>query len=296
MHRPRGDDSARALSAGRGRRVINAARERGFALLIVLWSLVLLTLLATGLTASGRADVQLAINLRTAAVAQAAADGAVYEAAFHLLDPATRWAADGEVRRLDGPGVRVTLRIENEAGKINPNIAPSELLQALLLQVGVEAQRAANLANAIVDWRFPRGVARLASGQPVDYRNAGLTYGPPGSPFESVSEVGAVLGMTPAILARIAPYLSVFTEGEPDPRVASPAVSRALRQATGADPVRTGAMPPPRVVIITATADTAAGSRFVRRAAIKLGATAKEPLVEVLTWGAPGDPPAAGSR
>lgn len=276
MRRRRGEPAA-----------LRAGRQRGFALLIVLWSLVLLTLLATGLTASGRSDVQLATNLRAAATAQAAADGAIYEAAFHLLDPATRWAADGAAHALDGPGVRVTLRIENEAGKINPNTAPPELLEALLRQVGVDALKATALANAIVDWRFPRGLASLSSGQPVAYRNAGLSYGPPGEPFESVTELGAVIGMTQQVLAQIAPHLSVFTEGEPDPRIAGPVVRLALRQATGAEPARTGSMPPPRVVTITSTAETASGSRFVRRAAVRLGVTAKEPLVQVLTWEAP---------
>ena len=55
-------------------------RQRGFALLIVLWTMGLLALLVAQFTATGRGEVQMATNLRANAVTQAAADGAVYEA------------------------------------------------------------------------------------------------------------------------------------------------------------------------------------------------------------------------
>ncbi len=70
-------------------------RDRGFALLIVLWSLVLITLLLTQVTAAGRSEAALASNLRRAAILRAQTDGAIYTAVFHLLDPASFWAADG---------------------------------------------------------------------------------------------------------------------------------------------------------------------------------------------------------
>jgi len=43
-------------------------RQRGFALLIVLWSMALLALLLTQVTATGRSETQLADNLRRAIV------------------------------------------------------------------------------------------------------------------------------------------------------------------------------------------------------------------------------------
>ena len=65
----------------------------GFALLIVLWSVVLLALLATGITAAGRSQTQLAGNVRRAAAAEAAADGGIYAAAFHTTDAPARGLA-----------------------------------------------------------------------------------------------------------------------------------------------------------------------------------------------------------
>lgn len=261
-------------------------RERGFALLIVLWAVVLLALLATQLAATGRTEVQLASNLRAAAVAEAAADGAVQAAAFHLLDPANPWAADGTDRTLPVPGGAVAIRIENEAGKVNPNLADADLLRALLLRVGAEGQAAGTLAAAIVDWRTPATPQRTLAAKAAAYGASGLAYGPPGAPFADLEELGAVLGMTPALLARLAPYASVLTDAEPDYAVAAPPVRQALRdvsgQARGAPPL------PLRTVTVTALAQ-ASGGRFTRRATLRLGAGAKEAPVVILAWeAAPG--------
>ena len=90
----------------------------GFALLIVLWSVVLLALLATGLNAAGRTDLQLAANIRRAAAAEAAADGGIAAAIFHASGlPATAWAADGQPHTVRIGAYAVTLRIMDENGQ-----------------------------------------------------------------------------------------------------------------------------------------------------------------------------------
>jgi general secretion pathway protein K len=58
------------------------AHQRGFALLVVLWTLALLALLGTQLLATSRQDTQLAHNRLDAAVLEAAANGAVQRAVF----------------------------------------------------------------------------------------------------------------------------------------------------------------------------------------------------------------------
>ena len=82
-------------------------RQRGFALLIVLWTLALLALLGTQLLAAARSDTQLARNLVDSAALEAATDGAVQQAMFGMLEPPPRrWIADGSMHivRL-GPAV-----------------------------------------------------------------------------------------------------------------------------------------------------------------------------------------------
>ena len=256
--------------------------ERGFALPIVLWSAVLLAEIVTGMTASGRGDVQLAANLRASAVAEAAADGAVYAAAFHLLDPAAPWQADGRAIAAARPGAVVTLCIVNESSKINPNKANAGLLAALFRELGMDVQNAVRLAQAIYDWRTSGPDA--AAVQP--YREAGLSYGPAGAPFENLAGLAAVLGMTPPILRLVSPYLSVWNDTDPDPLAASPVVNRAITDVAGASPVSVATPLPLRTVSVAAMAETAQGGRFIRRAAIRLGSGSPEPLMTVLAWDA----------
>jgi len=97
----------------------------GFALIVVLWTLVLIAFLVAHLTATGRTEVRISGNLVSNGVSQAAADGAIFEAIFYLSDPQPqqRWPVDGNARELLVGNVRVLVRLEDEAWWINPNSA-----------------------------------------------------------------------------------------------------------------------------------------------------------------------------
>jgi len=265
----------------------SGARQRGFALLLVLWTMVLLSLIGTRIAASGRAEAQLAGNVRDAAMTEAAADGAVQEAAFHLLDaPPRRWAADGGKRLLAMPGgVAVEVRVESEEGKVNPNLASAALLSALLREVGADTRTAGLVADGILQWRFPW--ARQGGNDPAltAYKAAGLAYGPAGAPFRSLDEVGAVLGMTPELLARLRPNLSLFATNDPDPASASPTVLAAIRAVVGgADLASAAQQEAPSVVGITAVAAGPNGTRFTRHAVLRLSQERGAEPAQVLAW------------
>jgi len=262
-----------------------ASRQGGFALLLVLWTMVLLSLIGTRIAATGRVEAQLAANIRDAAVTEAAADGAVQDAAFRLLAaPARRWPAGGIEGSLVLPGVAVAMRVESEEGRVNPNLASAELLKALVRAAGADTQSAASVAAAIVEWRFPGGAEDAAMRA---YRAAGLAYGPPGRSFRSLDELGAVRGMTPALLAALMPHLSLFATGDPDAADAAPIVLAAMRAATGQAPRSARGGVPPSMVRITATAAGPNGTRFTRRAVLALNRKNAVP-VRVLSWDAPG--------
>ena len=256
-------------------------RERGFALLIVLWSMALLGLLGTRITAAGRTDAVEAAAVAARATLAAEADGAVFDALMHVL--AGDWAADGRLRAL-GP---LRVRVEDEAGRINVNIAPPGLLTALLLALGQPADRAAGLAAAITDWHTSTALAEPGGAKAPAYRAAGLGYGPRDGPFESVDEIGLVLGMTPEILASLAPHVTVFTEGDVDRSVADPLVQEAIvRYGGNVVPAGIGITATSRVVRIDAVASGTGGARFERVAVVRISTAgnAEDPLVKVLAW------------
>ena len=264
--RPRNWVQGRPALAGRGQRPRLA--DRGFALLIVLWTLAILSLLISQLAGSGRQAVRLAGSLREQAELQALADGAVQEAAFHVAAAgAAHWPANGVVRELREDGVVIRLRITSEAGRVNPSIAALELLTAMVHACGAEVPQATAVASAIVAWRFPSAQGGYDA---ATYRQAGRDYGPPGQPFESLDELGLVLGMTPDLLACLLPHLSLYRDNDPDPNAADPLVMRALTEVAGVPPALTAAPPDETVVQVGVIATGAGGARGVRAAILRM--------------------------
>ena len=209
-------------------------RQRGFALLIVLWTMGLLALLGTQIVAAGRSDTQLADNLKQAAVLAAAADGAVADVMYHMqaaADPRLR--ADGVVHRVLIGQTVVLVRIENETDRVNLNTASGDLLKSLIIEVGGPPALAERLAAAILDWHTENANPRQGGAKAADYRAAGRNYGPPGTPFQSVHELTYVLGMSADLYARLAPHLTVLSDDDPDMSTRDPVVARALSDASG---------------------------------------------------------------
>jgi general secretion pathway protein K len=257
---------------------------RGFALLVVLWTMGLLALLAAQFTSAGRGELRIAMNLQANATAQAAADGALYEAMFHLMQGT--WMPDGRPRVVQVGGATVRVRAKNLAWKVNPNLASVPVLRALLAALGVVSSRAMTLAQAIADWRTP-GQVSLAGGPKIaPYRTAGLPYGPANRPFDSVDELGLVIGMTPVLLARMKPFLSVYQEGDATDLLANPVQAAAEDTPLIGDGWQLGATGRVMVALIEADAASAAGGRFTRRAVVRLRAepSLEQSAHEVLTW------------
>ena len=138
-------------------------------LLIVLWWLALLMFLATQITTATHTSVLIAANIRGNAVAEAHADGAVNDAIFQVL--ARHWKADGVTHIVPGAQVVTEVRVDDEGGKIDPNVAPAALMQALLRECGASPKTAGELADAIAEWR---SVDLLQSTGTCEGRNTGL--------------------------------------------------------------------------------------------------------------------------
>ncbi len=206
--------------------------QRGFALLIVLLSLGLLALLGTELLSSARHDTQIARNMVDTAMLEAAVNGAVQQAIFANLDTSNRhWAADSMTRVVRVGNIPVAVRVDDEAEKINPNTASAALLQALIAAVGADRGTAANVAASIVEWRSASSLGERADATTARYAAARRDYAPSGAPFSGLDELGAVLGMTPDLLARLRPHLTVFSDGDPDMATRDPVVAQALATA-----------------------------------------------------------------
>jgi general secretion pathway protein K len=261
----------------------------GFALIIVLWTLVLIAFVVAQLTSSGRTEIRIAGNLVADAAAEAADDGAIFAALFNLAnpDPAQRWPLDGTVHELTIGNSRVMVRLEDEAGRINPNSASPALLEALLRVTGSDPETARRLAGAIGEWVGSAPVARPQNAVLADYSAAGLDYGPPSAPIETLDELGRVIGMTPAVLAAIRPHLTLFGPPEPNPASADPVVAAALAEVS---PASQAPNPPnqPSLDLVTVRIEASAvgpGDARVSKTAIARVGTMLPGGYALLAWG-----------
>ncbi|MBE7158717.1 MAG: general secretion pathway protein GspK, partial [Rhodospirillales bacterium] len=174
-------------------------RQKGFAVLVVLWAMALLSLLIGQMALSGRAETKLAANLRSGMQLQSIADGAIYEAIFRLYQ--NEWRPDRHYQ-VTSDRMAVDVQVESQASKVNPNLASEKTLQTVLQKAGADPAKAAQLARSIVEWRTSGRALRSQSTRLAAYQAAQLPYGPSGRLFDSVEELGLVLGMTPDLLQR----------------------------------------------------------------------------------------------
>jgi general secretion pathway protein K len=276
----------------------SGGRSSGFALIMVLWFLVLIAALATYLMANARSGTAIARNIRAAAAAEALADGAVAQAVFHQVTNfrSDRWKLDGEPHLIALSDGEATIRLYDEKQKINPNHASDVLMGGLFEAAGVERPLARRLGAEIADWVGPETEPRHLGAEMQQYVDAGRSYGPPNGPIESIDELQLVLGMTPEILALVRPYFTIHSQsGEPDGSTASPVVRRALALAAGASPIDPGAESESApdgaaagetnedVVRVVVTARASNGGVFVRDAVLQLDSTNPKGYI-VLDW------------
>ena len=191
------------------------------------------------------------------------------------------WEPDGLEHPVKLARGQAVVRIEDHAGRINPALAPAVVLSALVEQLGVDSQTAQRIGTAMVEWRGG-GANRVAQ-----YRSAGLLFAPPGSAYQTIDEIGLVIGMTPELLRRTAPFLSLYAPSTPDLARAHPIVASTIEAAGGrlvelqGTPDRTRAF----VAEIFVRA-TLADATFTRRVTVRIDPTDEESLRpwQILNW------------
>lgn len=294
----RAHGSSTSIPAGRDvtqRRGGWRKRQQGIALVAVLWILALLGIIAAGLLRETRVETGLARNLVENAKAEMLADAGVQRAMLGLLDPneETAWRADGatyEFRLGDG---MVRLSVQDEAGKIDLNYAPDELLFALFVGVGLGADEADSLVDAIAAFRGRGDERRPAPAQDAEDIAAALPQDAAHAPFGSVEDLLRISGLTRDIYELIAPNVTVYSgSAEVDPASAPAAVLQVLPEMTSEQREEilarrqngTASMPSrPDTVTVSAEASTANGGAFIREVVLWRTGDATQPF-QILAW------------
>ncbi|MEI9997222.1 MAG: hypothetical protein WDM91_21680 [Rhizomicrobium sp.] len=263
-------------------------RQRGLALVSVLWGIAILSLIAAAMLTASVTSAQLDRNAWNATRAGSIADAVVGRAILSLMD-----GRSGRQPRVDGTaaaagfdGVTARLWIQDESGRINLNFADKVLLGSVFASAGLTDDQAAALADRVIARRAPQ-----VPGGPA-----------PPLAFRAIDALLELPGMTRALYAKIAPLLTVYgTTGAVDQTVAPPAVLKVLpgldahaiadllraREDALARMAAPGAAPAPRAAsgaTFTITAEVRVGTaRVVRVATVQFTGDATKPYL-TMAW------------
>jgi general secretion pathway protein K len=189
------------------------ARHKGFALVLVLWILSLLTIMAGSFALTMRRESTIVAGIKDNAGAIAAAEAGIAYAESMLLLPEQnkRWRADGNIYQVDFGDTQVRLQLLSEAGKIDINKANLALLQALMAQAPADEEQQTKLVGALTDWRDQDDLVSLNGAEKKEYQGAGLKYQPRNKPFQTLDELQMVLGMNEKVFNWIEPLVTVYS-------------------------------------------------------------------------------------
>ncbi|OPB00842.1 general secretion pathway protein GspK [Pseudomonas fluorescens] len=188
-------------------------RQRGAALLLVLWVLALLSVLLGGLAGWVQLQSRQALWLREHVQTVLAA-----EAGIAMVMAGRQWVADGRDIPLTFDDASVHVSLRSERGKLYLTNAEADDFTRLARACGATSAQAVQLMKAL-DARRAQGLA----------------------PFRVLEELRPLPGMTQALYNQLLPELTLWSDlDRPDPAFASPLMREALNlphpDAEGADP------------------------------------------------------------
>jgi len=282
--------SRRRRRPGEGGPTVAVGQQRGAALLTVLWVVLVLMVIVTGMATGTRREAQLTGNLMDAADLRGRARAGITLALQDLSRPGgeRRFIADGRWydERLLGGAVRIA--VQDERGRVDINAASGVILSGLFRQAGLADGTAAAVAQNVRAWR--RG-GREAGG---------------GRPFHSVDELQRLPGVGAELFRRIFPVITVHGRGNrPAPDWAPPLAlaaypgmsleearrwvdERAHQRSIGAQPPPFPASAPGSqgragVYTLRAVAVGEGGARGLLEATIRMTRLADTPY-QILEW------------
>jgi general secretion pathway protein K len=189
-------------------------RQRGIALVLVIWVVTLLLVIAGSFLYAMRTDARAARNAALIAQGDALAHAAVSRALIELFKPLVGpevWRRDDNSRVWEFDGASVTVRLTDESAKIDINTANNELLKGLFRHAGLSEDDAGKMLDVVLDWRDQDSFRRPNGAEEPEYAGEGLKGRPANGPFQSTEELQLVLGMRPEVYQRIAPMITVYS-------------------------------------------------------------------------------------
>jgi len=202
----------------------------------------------------------------------------------------------------------VVEEFNSESGRIDINGAQKPLLANLFVMLGAKPEDAGQFADRIIGWRTTAPQNGGPDPEADAYRTAGRNYKPRGAPFQEIGELWLVLGLPPAWVERVMPYVTVYGGGAQVNILAAPPLvlaalgiapeqvnavlaqrdrpgvdAKALLQALGTPEGSPASVEPSKAMRVSVGIQFDSGVRSTAEIVILLGDDADEPY-RVLSW------------
>jgi len=236
-------------SRGRRPNIYRKDKQQGIALILVLWIIAILSMMSLEFTYSMRTQLSITRNILDETKAYYLARAGFNLAIIHLLvynklrtlkrygkegevqqtmeteELDWSWIGTGEPKEIDWQEGRLQIKISDEGGKLNINLASQLQLRKLLTITGVAGQERDIIVDSILDWRDTINLHRLNGAEDDYYESLDPPYSCKDGYFDTIEELLYVRGVTPEIFygtggeegeseqpsyQGLAPYITVY--------------------------------------------------------------------------------------
>lgn len=211
--------------------------KKGSILILTLWVLSFLTVFAVGLSRNVSAQLRMAAHFQNRLKMYYLANAGIERAIVELKadedleydNLSEKWANNEEFKEISLGDGYVGLSIEDETSKININKVSLPILKSIfegIAEVGPDV--AADIANAIIDWRDADAIVSTGGAESEYYKRLEVPYLCKNSEFQAIEEILLVKGMTPQIYLKIKDIITIYGGGKVNINTADVVVLQAL--------------------------------------------------------------------
>lgn len=173
--------------------------QRGFALVLVLWVLALMTVMTLSYSRAVRTETRIAGHTMQAMKARAIAQAGIWLGVRELLDRNARANDAAQPLVTSFAEGSVTARFLDQEGLVDLNAAGADLLELAARAAGIDPANARDLVATLIAHRERRAPPRNNTGESRP------------TPFRSVEELRDLPGITPDVFARLRPLVTVHS-------------------------------------------------------------------------------------
>lgn len=183
-------------------------KQSGIVLVIVLWVLVLLGIMVGSYLGTIRTDTAITANWLANAKSRWAANAGVQLALLRMIQKSSnRWTSGDTVHQLEYGDIRFTIRLVDEAGKIDINHASDDLLAALFRSTKASEEEIRGLIADIMRRRLNNKSKQLLGKPNVldQFKAKGDSL------FQNIEELARLPGMKPEMMRRLKPLITTYS-------------------------------------------------------------------------------------